>query len=181
MYKVLFGVLVMFLLAGCASESAKETGKETTKAPVSEKPAAQQPSQQPAESKPMTTQAVSANPLTDPNNILSKRSIYYDFDKAIIKDEYMPLVKAHAGYLVEHRDAHITIQGNCDERGSREYNLALGQRRADGVRKAMAVLGAKSNQIETVSFGKEKPRCTEHNETCWAKNRRSDIVYQGEG
>jgi len=181
MNKVLFGVMVIFLLAGCASESAKETGKETSKAPVSERPTAQQPAEQPAESKPLPAQAVSANPLTDPNNILSKRSIYYDFDKAIIKDEYMPLVKAHAGYLVDHRDTHITIQGNCDERGSREYNLALGQRRADSVKKAMVVLGAGSKQIETVSFGKEKPRCAEHNETCWAKNRRSDIVYPGEG
>ena len=179
MKKIVLGAMLISLLAGCASESAKETSK----APIEEaKPAAQQPAEKPAaaESKPMTAQPVSANPLTDPNNILSKRSIYYDFDKAIIKDEYTPLIQAHSAYLVDHRSVHITIQGNCDERGSREYNLALGQRRADSVKKAMTILGATSSQIETVSFGKEKPRCTEHNETCWAKNRRSDIVYQGE-
>ncbi|HUL42528.1 MAG TPA: peptidoglycan-associated lipoprotein Pal [Burkholderiales bacterium] len=179
MKRVLFGAMLISLLVGCASESAKETSK----APVEERPAAQQPSQQPAEStasKVTPAQPIAANPLTNPNNILSKRSIYYDFDKATISEEYMPLVKAHAAYLVEHPSARVTIQGNCDERGSREYNLALGQRRADGVKKAMVVLGAATSQIQTVSFGKEKPKCTEHNESCWAQNRRSDIVYQGE-
>jgi peptidoglycan-associated lipoprotein len=176
MNKIVFSAMLISLLVGCSSQSTKET----TKAPIEETTAAKKPAEQPAESKPMAVPTVSGNPLTDPNNILSKRSIYYDFDKSIIKDEYMPLVKAHAGYLVDHRGAQITVQGNCDERGSREYNLALGQRRAEGVKKAMVIVGASSSQIETVSFGKEKPRCTEHSESCWAKDRRSDIVYQGE-
>ncbi|MFI4923347.1 MAG: peptidoglycan-associated lipoprotein Pal [Burkholderiales bacterium] len=176
MKSILFSVIVLALLSACASKEAKETSK----APAGERPVAQKPAEKPAESKPMPAQPMAVNPLTDPNNILSKRSIYYDFDNVIIKDEYTPLVQSHAGYLVDHRNAHITIQGNCDERGSREYNLALGQRRADSVKKAMAILGAAESQFDTVSFGKEKPKCTEHNETCWSQNRRSDIVYQGE-
>ncbi|MDR2220521.1 MAG: peptidoglycan-associated lipoprotein Pal [Methylobacillus sp.] len=120
------------------------------------------------------------NPLTDPNSILSKRSIYFDFDKDDVKPEFRPLVEAHAKYLKQNPEAKIMIQGNTDDRGSREYNLALGQRRAVSVKNAMNVYGASDNQIETVSYGKEKPRCTEATETCWAQNRRADILYSGE-
>ena len=121
-----------------------------------------------------------ANPLRDPNNILSKRSVYFDFDSFVVKEEYRPLVEAHARYLQQNRNARMTIQGNTDERGSREYNIALGQKRADSVKRMMTLLGAGEAQIETVSFGKEKPRNPGHDEAAWAENRRDDILYAGE-
>ena len=174
MKRIMLSMLLAGLLAACASQQAKEESKAGVEEETLTQPAVQ-PSTAPAQQK-----SVATDPLHDPNNILSKRSIYYDFDKSIIKDEYRSLVEAHAHYLAGNRSARTTIQGNCDERGSREYNLALGQRRADAVKNAMTVLGAAKSQIETVSFGKEKPRCTEHNESCWSQDRRSDIVYQGE-
>jgi peptidoglycan-associated lipoprotein len=120
------------------------------------------------------------NPLKDPANILSKRSIYFDFDRDEIKVEFVPLVEAHGKYLRENRGAKMLIQGNADERGSREYNLALGQRRSDAIKKRLIVLGATEVQIESVSLGEEKPQCVEHAESCWWKNRRGDMLYGGE-
>ena len=120
------------------------------------------------------------NPLTDPNNSLSKRSVYFDFDKYDVKAEYTSLVEAHAAYLTSHKDTKVTLQGNTDDRGSREYNLALGQRRADAVRKAFSLLNVPETQIEAVSFGEEKPKATGDDEAAWVQNRRADIVYQGE-
>ena len=120
------------------------------------------------------------NPLKDPNNILSKRSVYYDFDQYDVKDEYKPIVEAHAEYLRAHPDTKVLIQGNTDERGSREYNVALGQRRAEGVKKMLILLGAREGQIEAVSLGEEKPRDPGRSEAAYAQNRRSDILYPGE-
>jgi peptidoglycan-associated lipoprotein len=120
------------------------------------------------------------NELKDPKSILSKRSIFYDYDKYDVKDEYKPLLQAHASYLARHRDTKILIQGNCDERGSREYNIALGQKRADGVKKVLQLMGVQEGQMESVSLGEEKPRCTESTEECFSQNRRSDMLYRGE-
>ena len=124
--------------------------------------------------------AQGAAALRDPNSILSKRSIYFDFDSFVVKDEFKPLVEAHARYLQQNANARMTIQGNTDERGSREYNIALGQKRADAVKRMMLLLGARDNQIETVSFGEERPKNAGHDESAWAENRRDDIVYAGE-
>jgi peptidoglycan-associated lipoprotein len=118
--------------------------------------------------------------LKDPGSILSQRSIYYDFDTFDVKDEYRALVEAHAKYLRENPQMRMLIQGNADERGSREYNIGLGQRRSENVKKMMVLLGAGFNQIESVSLGEEKPRAEGHSEEAWAKNRRSDILYSGE-
>jgi peptidoglycan-associated lipoprotein len=118
--------------------------------------------------------------LKDPASILSKRSIFFDYDKFEVKDEFRPVVEAHAKYLRENPNARILIQGNADERGSREYNVGLGQRRSDNVKKMLVLLGARDAQIESVSLGEEKPQCTDHSENCWAKNRRGDILYSGE-
>jgi peptidoglycan-associated lipoprotein len=120
------------------------------------------------------------NPLTDPNNILSKRSMYFDYDKYVVKTEYQDLIAAHAKYLAEHPNMSISIQGNADERGSREYNLALGQKRAVAVKMALSTHGVADKQMETVSFGQEKPKATGHDEASWSLNRRADIAYQGE-
>jgi len=136
--------------------------------------------------KPLPDTRMSAKPLTDvasmlkdPGSPLSKRSVYYDFDMYNIREEFQPSIEAHAKFLVEHKELRVRIEGNCDERGSREYNLALGQRRADSVKRALTLLGVTPKQIETVSFGSEKPKATGSNEEAWAENRRSDIVYIG--
>ena len=125
-------------------------------------------------------QGGAASMLKDPNNILSKRQIYFDYDKFDIKPEYKGLVEAHAKYLRENPSAKMMIQGNADDRGSREYNVGLGQRRSDTVKRALILLGARDNQIESVSLGEEKPVCTDHAEGCWSKNRRDDMLYNGE-
>ncbi|HSN20627.1 MAG TPA: peptidoglycan-associated lipoprotein Pal [Usitatibacter sp.] len=168
---------IAILAAACASETPK------TEAPVTEGGKTTGPSA--GQGTGSTTSAaetggVQGSPLHDPNNILSKRSVYFDFDSNVVKDEYRPMVQAHARYMVEHRDARVRIEGNCDERGSREYNLALGQRRAEAVKKIMTVLGAQDSRIETTSYGEEKPVATGHDEASWAKNRRADIKYAGE-
>jgi peptidoglycan-associated lipoprotein len=126
------------------------------------------------------TAGTGAGALRDPSNILSKRNVFFDFDSFVVKDEYRPLVEAHARYLSGNRQARATIQGNTDERGSREYNIALGQRRADAIKRMMTLIGAQDTQVETVSFGKEKPRNPGHDEAAWAQNRRGDIVHAGE-
>jgi len=121
-----------------------------------------------------------AGALKDPNNILSRRQIFFDYDKFDIKDQYRPLIEAHAKYLRENPSAKMLIQGNADERGSREYNISLGQRRSDNVKKMLILLGARDAQLESVSLGEEKPMCADHNEPCWSKNRRGDMLYSGE-
>ncbi len=118
--------------------------------------------------------------LKDPRSPLSKRSVYFDYDSYVVKDEFKALLTAHAKFLAGNPGIKMLIQGNADERGSREYNLALGQKRADAVRKALALLGAREDQLEAVSLGEEKPVCTESTEECWAKNRRGDMLYSGE-
>ena len=165
-------LLGLLFLAGCAGQDVKDQPKAAVEYRTA--------TQAGADTKAAGQQAVTANPLKDPNNILSKRSVYYDFDKSDVKTEYKPMVEAHAKYLTGNKGAKVAVQGNCDERGSREYNIALGNRRADSVRKVMNVMGASDSQIEVVSFGEEKPRATCHDESCWKENRRSDIVYQGE-
>jgi peptidoglycan-associated lipoprotein len=103
-------------------------------------------------------------------------SVYFDFDGSAIKSDQTPAVSEHVKLAIAFSNDHVTLQGNCDERGSREYNLALGQRRADAVRQSMVLLGVPQERIETISFGREKPRALCHDERCWAENRRADFV-----
>lgn len=121
--------------------------------------------------------AGSSNPFTDPASKLSQRSVYFAFDSYQVESEYLPAVEAHAKWLAAHPNVKIVIQGNTDERGGSEYNLALGQKRSDAVKQRMQLLGVPASRIETVSFGKEKPVATGHDEEAWAQNRRADIVY----
>jgi len=116
--------------------------------------------------------------LTDPKSILSKRSIYFDYDKYDVKPEYKDLVTAHARFLAKNTQFKMLIQGNTDERGSREYNLALGQKRAEAVAKSLALLGATDAQVEAVSYGKERPAVQGNDEAAWAKNRRAELNYK---
>jgi peptidoglycan-associated lipoprotein len=179
MQKWLICALCAVLLAACQSTSTKDAG-----APVEERdPTAGTGSAATsgaAAGGVAGTATGQMNPLKDPTSILSKRFIYFDFDSYVVKDEYKPMIEAHARYLQTNRNARMTIQGHTDERGSREYNIALGQRRADAVKKMMLLYGATEVQIETVSFGKEKPRRDGHDETSWAENRRDEIVFVGE-
>lgn len=166
-------LLLTGLLAACASESPKTQPGAQVEDRTSK-------TAQSVDTRPLTPPQQAVNPLNDPNNILSKRSVFYDFDSFDIKPEYKSIIEAHGNYLASHPQAKVTLQGNTDERGSREYNLALGQKRADSVRKMLSLSGAKEQQMEAVSFGEEKPRATCHDESCWSQNRRTDIVYQGE-
>ena len=118
--------------------------------------------------------------LRDPNNILSKRSIYFDYDKDTVKAEYKDLLAAHAKYVASHPKAKMTLTGNTDDRGSREYNVSLGQKRSVSVKKSMNVLGAQDAQIETVSFGEERADTNCKDDTCYGKDRRVDISYEKE-
>ena len=171
----------LLMVAGCST-----TPEDQSAAKVEErKPPAGKPSAQPVErpkiaAVDVTTKKDPATALKDPSSILSKRTILFEYDKFDIKDEYRPLVEAHAKYLRENPNAKMLIQGNADERGSREYNVALGQRRSDNVKKMLILLGARDAQVESVSLGEEKPACGEHNEGCWAKNRRGEMLYGGE-
>lgn len=114
----------------------------------------------------------------NPNSVLyQQRSVYFGFDQYNVDDQYRTLVSQHAHYLAAHPQQHVKIEGNTDERGGAEYNLALGQRRAEAVAKQMELQGVNNSQIETISFGKEKPKALGHTEADWAQNRRADINY----
>ncbi|HRE17500.1 MAG TPA: peptidoglycan-associated lipoprotein Pal [Rhodocyclaceae bacterium] len=117
--------------------------------------------------------------LTDPKNILSRRSIYFDLDKYEVKDDYRELLAAHAKFLNGNRQFKVMIQGNTDERGSREYNLSLGQKRAESVKRNLTLLGVNEDQLEAVSLGEEKPKAEGRDEAAYAENRRADILYKG--
>jgi len=128
----------------------------------------------------MSTGAGATSPLKDPNNVLSKRSVYFEFDSFVVEDKYKAQIEAHSRYLAGNKSAKVTLQGHTDERGSREYNIALGQKRAEAVKRTMTLMGAQEVVIETISYGKEKPKREGHDEAAWAENRRVDIVYFGE-
>jgi peptidoglycan-associated lipoprotein len=166
------------MIAGCAATSEGDTPAPVT-GPGGGKPGA-------VTTTPVKPVDVTGKPgasEADPRvkqGPLSQRSIYYDLDKFDIKDEYRGMVEAHAKYLRDNPPARMLIQGNTDERGSREYNVGLGQRRSDGVKRMLVLLGARDNQIESVSLGEEKPQAEGQSEQAWSKNRRSDMLYSGE-
>jgi peptidoglycan-associated lipoprotein len=182
MNKHLIGsALLSVLLVACTSSPIKDLPKTAVedKSPVTANGPAQEPAVAQAPAQPAEA-GTPLNPLKDPNNILSKRNVFFDFDKYEVKTEYRALVDAHAKYLLEHADAKVTLQGNCDDRGSREYNLALGQRRAVAVKKVLNLSGIQDKQVETVSYGEEKAHTNCADDTCYAQDRRSDIVYANE-
>ena len=121
----------------------------------------------------------SGDPLSDPNSILAKRVIYFDFDSTEIKPEFQAIIEAHGRYLAEHAEVTVTLEGHADERGTREYNMALGERRAKAVRRFLAAQGASFSQMKVVSYGEERPVAFGHDEASWRLNRRVEIVYPG--
>jgi len=170
-------VLVVAFLSGCATTADQpdsEGGAPVTSATPSTTSTATG----------VTTGTTAGQPLGSETGRAShadgrpdlKRSVYYEFDRYDVKPQYRTLVESHARWLAANPKARLTIEGNTDERGSREYNVALGQRRAESVTSMLLLMGAKPDQIEAVSFGKEKPRATGEGETAWAENRRSDFA-----
>jgi peptidoglycan-associated lipoprotein len=118
-----------------------------------------------------------ARNFDNPESLLSKRVIYFDFDESVVKPEYRPILSAHAAYLAAHSDARVTLEGHADERGTREYNLGLGERRGNSAMGLMSAQGARGNQLTVVSYGEERPVCRVSDEDCWSQNRRVEIVY----
>lgn len=168
MKNLALSILMMGMLAACASEKPKEEPKKPDSAPAAEAPqVAPQPAPAP----------VAVDPLDDPNSMLAKRSVYYPLDVSVVQSADRPLVEAHAQYLAAHPGTKVRVEGNCDERGSNEYNLALGQRRAEGVKKLLRAGNVAAGQIEAVSNGELKPKASCHDESCWKENRRSDLIY----
>jgi len=122
--------------------------------------------------------AWSGHALDDPDSLLAKRTVFFAFDESVILDEDRPILEAHAQYLSQNPGAAVTLEGHTDERGTREYNLALGEQRAISVRQFMSLLGASGQQMRTVSYGEERPATMGHNEEAWAQNRRVEIIYR---
>jgi peptidoglycan-associated lipoprotein len=184
MKKLFWSLAVLATLAGCASQEVQKPADVTEAKPAP--PPVVEPSK-PVPPPPVVTPVkppeVIGDPLNplDPRSMLNKqRSVFYDYDSSVVKDEYKPMITAHSRFLTANRAQKITVEGNTDERGSREYNIALGQRRADSVKQMMLLLGVQEGQIETVSFGEEKPRNPGHDEAAFSENRRSDIRYAGD-
>ncbi len=158
----LMAVVASVALAACAGKNTKP-------------PAAPQAEQ------PTTTQSENSGKYSveslDTDSCLRQRVVYFDFDKSEIKPEFQAQIACHAAYLRQFPGARVTLEGNADERGTREYNLGLGERRGNAVDSALAAAGASPSQLNVVSYGEERPVCKEHNESCWQKNRRVEIVY----
>ncbi|MCC6851613.1 MAG: peptidoglycan-associated lipoprotein Pal [Rubrivivax sp.] len=144
-------------------------------------PAAAPPAQPPAATRAAPSSGVTSAALPaylDPKNpIATERSIYFDFDQYTVKPQYTALVERQGKYLAGQPALAIRVEGNCDERGSSAYNLALGQRRADAVVRALKIYGVRDAQMEAISWGKDKPVATGHDEAAWALNRRVDLQY----
>jgi len=168
MKKLILGIVLVNLLAACASEPAKEEVSESAAPAEVAAPAAA----------PAETAAEAAAPVAEEAAMMPEiNSVHFPFDVDALQPEDMATIQAHGAYLNKNGNARVRVDGNCDERGSSEYNLGLGQRRANNTKKALILAGASASQIETVSFGEEKPVCAEHNEACWSQNRRADINY----
>ncbi|HEX7643994.1 MAG TPA: peptidoglycan-associated lipoprotein Pal [Burkholderiaceae bacterium] len=163
---IALAVSAALMFAGCSSTKLDEKPKIEDKPMQTETP------------KTSDTRAVTPITTTElPAPTDANRSVYFDFDSYVVKDEFAPVIQANSKYLASKKDRKATIQGNTDERGTAEYNLALGQKRAEAVRKSLAAMGVADSQMEAVSFGKEKPKAQGHDEAAWSQNRRADIVY----
>jgi len=169
-WRLLLALVIAVAISACKTTEPEETTTEVTEtAPVVEE----------------ATTAAAPDPrdYTDSRNfdnsesLLSKRVIYFDFDKSEVKAEYRPIVAAHAAYVAAHGSARVTLEGHADERGTREYNLGLGERRGNAISGLLSAAGAMGSQLDTVSYGEERPVCRVSDENCWSQNRRVEIVY----
>lgn len=170
--KLCVAAVPVVLLTACAS---------TQESAVPESAPVAAPTQSSSGAETMSAPAATGfqgNPLDDPNSLLSKRVIYFDFDRAEVKPEQRDIIEAHAQYLSANRNLRVVLEGHTDERGSREYNMGLGERRANAVRSLMTLQGASASQVDTVSFGEERPVAMGQDEGSWRLNRRVEIVYR---
>lgn len=174
-----FGALILLVsafLAGCSSTPVVPAPAKPRAAPTAAPTPATSGTPKPVASSTVSTATLP--PHLDPKSLIStERSVYFDFDVFTIKPEYQKLIERHGNYLAAKPALSIKIEGHADERGSSEYNLALGQKRAQAVVQALRTYGVKDSQMEAVSWGKERPKATGHDETAWAENRRADLVY----
>lgn len=165
---IALAMLVAFL-AACARETTPEAPPE--------------PTPPPAPDRPVETDRLDPRDFTDPRNLdnpdslLNQRIIYFEFDRSDVRAQFRPIIDAHAAYLRANPSARVILEGHADERGSREYNLGLGERRGNGVEGPFLAGNVPSRQIEVVSYGEERPVCRDSNEDCWQRNRRVEIVY----
>lgn len=180
MKNALIGMGMLVLLAACASNDPAVITKVEDRTPSMGAGTSGTPTTGTTQTTPITGTQGRMDPLNDPNNVLSKRVIYFDYNTDAVRPEFASLIQAHANYLTQNRNRKLRLEGHADERGSREYNMALGQRRASAVRNATSVLGVGNERVETISFGEDKPKANGHDEASWAQNRRVEIVYDGE-
>lgn len=165
------------LLAGCSSTTPPPSATPSAGAALAQ-PAAAAAATAPVAS-PSAAPAALPDYLDPKNPLYVQRSVHFDLDSFVIPTQDRPVVQRHGSYLAAHPGLAIRVEGNADERGSAEYNLALGQKRAEAVVAALKLMGAKDRQMEAISWGKEHPRATGHDEAAWSENRRVDLVYPG--
>lgn len=167
--RLLLAASLILLVAACKRDTKPD---DVVQPPVDNTPPAQ-----------VDTDRIDPRDYTDPRNLdnpeslLSRRVIYFDFDRSVIRPEFRDVLSAHAAYASANRSARIVLESHADERGSREYNLGLGERRGNSVESALGAGGSAGNQMEVVSYGEERPTCNQSSETCWQNNRRVEIVY----
>ncbi len=174
--------LLLLILAGCGTtgEVEDQASAETSASAATEtsdSAAASAASDQSASAQPMESQMQQMDPFEDPNNLLSQRVVYFEFDSSAIRDDALPVIRAHADYLASNSQVSFTLEGHADERGTREYNLALGERRADAVRRMLIANGVSPAQVRVVSYGEERPAVLGHDESAWSMNRRAELIY----
>ena len=167
---------LFLLLVGCGTTGGVEDQTQT-QGTSAQTPDSASASEQNASAQPMESQKPKLDPFEDPDNLLSKRVVYFDFDSSTVKEDALPIIRAHADYLAANSQVHFTLEGHTDERGTREYNLALGERRADAVRRLLIANGVSPSQVKVVSYGEERPAVLGHDESAWRMNRRAEFVY----
>lgn len=162
--RVLLAAALCFVVVGCARQVQEEAPPPPTTAP-------------PTTTEPAPTAGVFGPEDLDTDACLRQRVVYFDFDQEALRPEFQAQMACHAKYLRDRPSARITLEGHADERGSRDYNLGLGERRGNAVSSALQANGGSGTQLTTVSYGEERPQCTDTTEDCWAQNRRVEIVY----
>lgn len=172
--------LSLLLLAACASSPKTDSPQTPPAAKISDGSQAATDTSSAGKSAPVSRMEIEAGKLAAETQMPEESSVYFDFDQYAIKPEYRDVVALQAGFIKAHKNDIVTLKGNADERGSNEYNLALGDRRANTVRKNLELLGVPAAQIRAVSLGEEKPRLACHEEKCWKENRRCDFVHSSQ-
>lgn len=162
--RVIFAALLVAGMASCAKKAVKPPP------PVEEAPP-------PPTTERMESTGKYTRESLDTDSCLRQRVVYFDLDQTVIKPEFQAQIACHAAYLRQFPEARVRLEGNADERGSREYNLGLGERRGNAVQSALSGAGGSSSQLNVVSYGEERPVCRQHDESCWSKNRRVEIIY----